>query len=230
MLIRLPECRSCRRLDLNANNITSIELEVVNPHKQTEQWRVSLGYPPLSAGQVFWFDTRESAEAWADEVAKIVNEATMQKTEHPESGTKLNNAIQAALDVEERRAKAAYESGSSTSCGGGGGSWCEGTTSGSNGGPAFQETERSAQERSLPQGFKPSNRHDDAMRLQVVYDQGARSFADWQPTPEQHALAVSLYNEATNKLTSYSEWEQKPIGLRWLKAWQSVFAKQGETK
>lgn len=54
------------------------------------------------------------------------------------------------------------------------------------------------------------------------------SFADWEPTPEQPVLAVMFYNEITNTCKNRSDWEQKPISLRWLTAWRRVFAQQGE--
>lgn len=56
------------------------------------------------------------------------------------------------------------------------------------------------------------------------------SFSDWQPTPEQAHEAVRIYKEITATCKNDSDWEQKPIGLRWLTAWQRVCAEMGETK
>ncbi len=71
--------------------------------------------------------------------------------------------------------------------------------------------------------------HDGA-RLQAVYDQGAKAFADWQPTPEQVIEAVRIYNEITKACTDTSEWTQEKIAKRWLTAWHRVFAQQGEKR
>lgn len=136
---------------------------------------VELGYVKVMDGQdkmlARGFHSQEEADAWAGEVAKIVNEAT--KTS-PIGFTPFATGGSGG-DVPMY-------------CGGGGGSSHEVAGPGSCGAP-------------------PSP-----------------SFSDWQPTLEQVAGALGLYDSEMGPMASFGP----TIARKWLSVWQRVFSAQAK--
>lgn len=110
------------------------------------------------------------------------------------------------------RAGSAGEASNASACGGGGSGGEPTWQSGAVCGVGQPPTLLGSLEREYQHG------REDALQ----------EFADWQPTPEQAHEAVRIYKEITATCKNDSDWEQKPIGLRWLQAFQRVFVKQGE--